>query len=72
MQHPCGNTPIEESRQSASSMTRQRDEVDFFPHREIDNRPHDRAEQHMHVRSYPFLSHERLKSLKVIPSLFVE
>jgi hypothetical protein len=70
MQYSCSDTPIEESRQPASSMTRQRDEVDFLPHGEIDNRPYNRAEQHMHVRSNPLLSQARLKSFKVIPSIF--
>ena len=70
MQHSCSDTSIEESRQSASSMTRQRDQVDFLLRSEIDNCRHYWAEQHMHVRSNLLLSQARLNSLKIIPNLF--
>jgi len=44
MQHPCSNAPVKKCRQSASSMTRQRDEVNFLPYGQIDNSRYDRAE----------------------------
>ncbi len=53
-------------------MARQRNEVDFLPHAEIDNRSHDRAEQNMHVRSNPLLPQSRLKSFKVTPGILAD
>jgi hypothetical protein len=53
-------------------MTCQCYEVYFLPYREIDNRPHYRSEQYVHVRSYALLSQAPLKFFKVIPSIFID
>jgi hypothetical protein len=65
MQHSCGDNSIEESEQSASSMTRGCKPVNFFLHGEIDNRRHDRPEANMHDGVWPLFLQARLEPFKV-------
>jgi len=70
MQHSCSDTSIKESRQSASSVTRECKQVHFLLRSEIDNCRHYGAEHYMDMCSYPLLSKAGFKSFKVSPRIF--
>ena len=67
MQHPGGDTSIEESRQSASPVTGKSKQIHFLPRGEIHDRWHDRTEKHMHARQYPLSLQAPSKLFKIRP-----
>jgi hypothetical protein len=72
MQHTRSDAAVKEGGQSRSPMTCQRDEVDFLPYGEIDDRRHDGTERHVDVGVYPFLPQARLESLQVTSGIFID